>query len=79
MLHSIGDVCIESLDPEIYARQLEANRAEPCAYRGRGDLNKHVPTWSWALTAKEDYDRLSDWVARCHAHGYNKVVVLQQL
>jgi hypothetical protein len=78
MLHSIGDVRTTSLDPEIYAKQLEANRAEPCAYKGRNDLNKHVPKWTYPLVTPEDYDRLSDWIARCHAHGLSEVIVVLQ-
>ena len=72
----LSDIRPTSIDPEIYAKQLEANRSEPCAYRGRSDLNKHVPKWTWALTAKEDYDRLSDWIARCREHGYDAVTVV---
>jgi hypothetical protein len=72
----IGDVRIESLDPEIYQRQLEANRAEPCAYRGRDDLNVHVPKWTRPLITEGDGNRFWAWVARCKAHGYTIIDVI---
>jgi hypothetical protein len=72
----LSDIRPTSIDPEIYARQLEANRAEPSAYRGRGDLNKHVPKWTYPLVTRGDYDRLSDWIARCNEHGLDEVTVV---
>jgi hypothetical protein len=66
----IGDVRDTSIDPEIYAAQLEANRAEPCAYKGRDDLNVHVPQWTRPLITEGDSYRFGDWVSRCKEHGY---------
>jgi hypothetical protein len=78
MLHNnhIGDVRDTSIDTVVYQQQLAANRLQPCAYKGRGDLNPHVPKWTYPLVTKEDYDRLSDWHSRCLAHGHMTVDIV---
>jgi hypothetical protein len=76
MLHNIGDVRVTSIDTVVYAQQLEANRATPCAYKGREDLNVHIPKWTYPLVTAGDYARLADWRARCLAHGYETVDIV---
>jgi hypothetical protein len=75
MLHN-GDIRNTSIDTVVYQQQLEANRATPCAYKGRGDLNVHIPKWTYPLVTTSDYDRLSDWQARCLAHGHKTVDIV---
>jgi hypothetical protein len=68
-----GDIRTTSVDTVVYAQQLEANRLTPCAYKGREDLNVHIPKWTYPLVTAGDYARLADWRARCLAHGYETV------
>jgi hypothetical protein len=68
MLHN-GDIRTTSIDTVVYQQQLAANRSTPCAYRGRNDLNVHVPKWTYPLVTTEDYDRFADWHSRCLGHG----------
>jgi hypothetical protein len=76
MLHN-GDIRTTSIDTVVYQQQLAANRATPCAYKGRGVLNLHVPKWTYPLVTKEDYERLTDWHNRCLAHGLNIVDIVE--
>jgi hypothetical protein len=75
MLHN-GDIRNTSIDTVVYQQQLEANRATPCAYKGREDLNPHIPKWTYPLVTTEDYDRLTDWHTRCLAHGLRTVDIV---
>ena len=72
MLHK-GDIHTTSIDTVVYQQQLAANRSTPCAYRGRDDLNPHVPKWTYPLVVDSDWVRFQDWSARCLAHGYKTV------
>jgi hypothetical protein len=72
-----GDIRTTSVDTVVYAQQLEANRATPCAYKGRDDLNVHVPKWTYPLVTTSDYDRLTDWHTRCLAHGHKTVDIVE--
>jgi hypothetical protein len=75
MLHN-GDIRNTSIDTVVYQQQLAANRSTFCAYRGRGDLNVHIPKWTYPLVTDSDYARLTDWHSRCLAHGHNTVDVV---
>jgi hypothetical protein len=71
-----GDIRTTSVDTVVYQQQLAANRATPCAYKGRNDLNEHVPKWTYPLITKGDYSRLTDWKKRCLAHGHDTVDIV---
>jgi hypothetical protein len=72
MLHS-GDIRATSIDTVVYQQQLAANRSTPCAYKGRADLNPHIPKWTYPLITDSDYARFADWHQRCLAHGLRTV------
>jgi hypothetical protein len=76
MLHN-GDIRNTSIDTVVYQQQLEANRATPCAYKGREDLNPHIPKWTYPLVTNSDYARLQDWHLRCLAHGHNIIDIVE--
>jgi hypothetical protein len=78
MLHNnhIGDVRTTSIDTVVYQQQLAANRSTPCAYKGRDDLNVHIPKWTYPLITDSDYARLTDWHQRCLAHGLKTVDIV---
>jgi hypothetical protein len=71
-----GDIRSTSVDAVVYAQQLEANRSTPCAYKGRDDLNVHVPKWTYPLVTTSDYGRLSDWYARCLVQGLRTIDIV---
>jgi hypothetical protein len=71
-----GDIRTTSVDAVVYAQQLEANRSTFCAYKGRADLNVHIPKWTYPLVTNSDYARLSDWYARCLAHGLRTIDIV---
>jgi L-ascorbate metabolism protein UlaG (beta-lactamase superfamily) len=75
MLHN-GDIRNTSIDTVVYAQQLEANRATPCAYKGRADLNVHIPKWTYPLVTAGDYVRLQNWQARCLAQGLRTIDIV---
>jgi hypothetical protein len=72
-----GDIRTTSVDIVVYAQQLEANRSTPCAYKGRDDLNVHIPKWTYPLITNEDYARLQDWHLRCLAHGLRTIDIVE--
>jgi hypothetical protein len=78
MLHNnhIGDVRTTSIDTVVYQQQLAANRSTPCAYKGRDDLNAHIPKWTYPLIVDSDYERFADWHQRCFEHGHYTVDVV---
>jgi hypothetical protein len=76
MLHN-GDIRTTSIDAVVYQQQLAVNRSTPCAYKGRNDLNVHVPKWTYPLVTSEDYGRLTDWYARCLAHGLRTIDIVE--
>jgi hypothetical protein len=71
-----GDIRTTSVDTVVYQQQLEANRLTPCAYKGRDDLNVHIPKWTYPLVTTSDYARLQDWHLRCLAHGHNTIDIV---
>jgi hypothetical protein len=72
-----GDIRTTSVDAVVYAQQLALNRATPCAYKGRDDLNTHIPKWTYPLVTASDYDRLADWHLRCLAHGLRTIDIVE--
>jgi hypothetical protein len=72
-----GDIRTTSIDTVVYQQQLAANRSTPCAYKGRADLNVHIPKWTYPLVTKEDYDRMADWHTRCLTHGHRTIDIVE--
>jgi hypothetical protein len=71
-----GDIRTTSVDTVVYQQQLAVNRLQPCAYKGRDDLNVHIPKWTYPLIVDSDYARFTDWHQRCLAHGHDTVDVV---
>jgi hypothetical protein len=76
MLHN-GDIRNTSIDTVVYAQQLALNRSTFCAYKGRADLNVHIPKWTYPLVTNSDYARLQDWHLRCLAHGLRTIDIVE--